>query len=81
MSALNGEALRSVLLGCRHLRTEHLKRGKIWCADDLGSTTRLYYSLTRYVGIEHTVGIGGSRPCCRSDDGTLLEPPLFPGSP
>lgn len=33
MSALNGEGLRSVLLGGQHLRTEHLKRGKIWCSD------------------------------------------------
>lgn len=80
MSALNGEDLRSVLLGGQHLRTERLKRGKIWCSD-LGSTIRLYYSLTRYVGLEHTVGTGGGRPCCRSDDGTLLESPLFPGSP
>lgn len=55
--------------------------GQIWRSDELGSVMRLHYLLTRYVGLERTVGIGGGRTCRRGDDGIPLASAVFPGSP
>lgn len=41
----------------------------------------LHYSLTRYVGLERTMGIGDIRTCRRVDDGILLASAVFPRSP
>ncbi len=54
---------------------------QIWCSDDLGNAMFLDYSLTRYVGLERTMGILGSRTCRRGDGGFILAPAVFPGSP
>lgn len=49
--------------------------------DDLGSAMLLHYSLTRYVGLERTMGIGDLRTCRRVDDSILLASAVFPRSP